>query len=146
VVRRRAARSDGRAKKTASSPRCSSAAGSSFSDDLGLFGGCRWSHDGVRSDSGEADGLGVYRFARTVAYELVNVYAMRIAGVFMISTYTLAIRVGMFPRWTALLGYALVLLLLLSPGRFNWAPLVFPLSAFVISVYVLLANLRPKAA
>jgi hypothetical protein len=81
-----------------------------------------------------------------VAYELVNVYAIRIAGVFMISTYTLAIRVGMFPRWMALLGYALVLLLLLSPGRFNWAPLVFPLSAFVISVYVLLANLRPKAA
>ena len=115
-------------------------------DDLGLFGGCRWSHDGVRSDSGEDDGLGVYRFARTVAYELVNVYAIRIAGVFMISTYTLAIRVGMFPRWMALLGYALVLLLLLSPGRFNWAPLVFPLSAFVISVYVLLANLRPKAA
>lgn len=46
-----------------------------------------------------------------MAYELVNVYAIRIAGVFMISTYTLAIRVGMFPRWMALLGYALVLLL-----------------------------------
>lgn len=79
-----------------------------------------------------------------MAYELVNVYAIRIAGVFMISTYTLAIRAGMFPGWMALLGYALVLLLLLSPGRFNWAPLVFPLSAFVISVYVLLANLGPK--
>ena len=65
-------------------------------DDLGLFGGCRRSHNGVRSDSGEDDGLGVYRFARTVAYELVNVYAIRIAGAFMISTYTLAIRVGMF--------------------------------------------------
>ena len=31
-----------------------------------------------------------------MAYELVNVYAIRIAGAFMISTYTLAIRVGMF--------------------------------------------------
>src|ERR1700722_2393571 len=89
---------------------------------------------------------GTYTFARTLAYELVNVYTLRMAGVFMISTCTLAIRIGMFPRWMALLGYVLALFLLLSIGRFGWAPLVFPLWALVISVYVLLANLRPKPA
>jgi hypothetical protein len=89
---------------------------------------------------------GTYTFARTLGYELVNVYALRIAGVFMFSTCTLAIRVGMFPRWMALLGYALALFLLLSIGHFGWAPLVFPLWALVISVYVLLANFRPRAA
>jgi hypothetical protein len=88
---------------------------------------------------------GIYTFARTVSYQFANVYAMRMAGVFMISTCTLAIRIGIFPRWMAFLGYALALLLLLSVGNLYWAPLIFPLWALVISVYVLLANLRPKA-
>ena len=88
---------------------------------------------------------GIYTFARTLAYEIANVYAIRMAAVFMISTCTLAIRIGIFPRWMAFLGYTLALLLLLSPGRFYWAPLVFPLWTLVISVYILLANLRPNA-
>jgi hypothetical protein len=89
---------------------------------------------------------GTYTFARTLAYELVNVYGLRMAGVFMISTCTLAIRIGMFPRWMALLGYALAFFLLLSIGHFGWAPLVFPLWALVVSVYVLFANFRPTPA
>jgi hypothetical protein len=87
---------------------------------------------------------GLYTFARTLAYQLVNVYALRMAGVFMISTCTLDIRIGMFPRWMAFLGYALALFLLLSLGRFGWAPLVFPLWTLVVSVYVLLANFRSR--
>jgi hypothetical protein len=86
---------------------------------------------------------GTYAFARTLAYELVNVYGLRMAGVFMFSTCTLAIRIGIFPRWMAFLGYALALFLLLSIGQFGWAPLVFPLWTLVISVYVLVANFRP---
>jgi hypothetical protein len=89
---------------------------------------------------------GTYAFARTLAYQLVNVYALRMAGVFMFSTCTLAIRIGTFPRWMAFLGYALALFLLLSIGRFGWAPLVFPLWTLMISVYVLLANFRPQPA
>ena len=89
---------------------------------------------------------GIYTFARTVAYQFGNVYAIRMAGVFMMSTCTLAIRVGMFPRWMAFLGFALALLLLLSSGYLYWVPLVFPLWTLVVSVYVLFANLRPKAA
>lgn len=89
---------------------------------------------------------GTYTFARTLGYELVNVYALRMAGVFMLSACTLAIRIGIFPRWMAFLGYALGLFLLLSIGRFGWAPLVFPLWSLVISVYVLFANFRPKGA
>ena len=87
---------------------------------------------------------GTYTFARTVAYQFGNVYAIRMAGVFMISTCTVAIRIGLFPRWMAFLGYALALLLLLSIGHLAWVPLVFPLWALLISVYILLANLRPR--
>ena len=89
---------------------------------------------------------GTYTFARTLTYELVNVYALRMAGVFMFSTCTLAIRIGVFPRWMALLGYVLALFLLLSIGHFGWATLVFPLWTLVISVYVLIANFRPQTA
>jgi hypothetical protein len=85
-----------------------------------------------------------YDFARTLGYELVNVYALRMAGVFMISTSTLAIRIGMFPRWMSLVGYALALFLLLSIGKFGWASLVFPLWTMMVSAYVLFANFRPR--
>ncbi len=88
----------------------------------------------------------VYTFARTLTYELANVYALRMAGVFMISTCTLALRIGLFPRWMAFLGYVLALFLLLSIGRFGWVPLVFPVWTLMISVYVLFANFRPQAA
>jgi hypothetical protein len=89
---------------------------------------------------------GVYTFGRTVTYQIVNVYALKMAGVFMITTCTLAIRTGIFSRWMALLGYGLALLLLLSIGYLSWAPLVFPLWVLLISIHILLANLRPKPA
>jgi hypothetical protein len=70
---------------------------------------------------------GIYTFGRTVTYEIMHVYTMKMAGVFMISTCTLSIRTGIFPRWLAFLGYALALLLLLSIGYLYWVPVVFPL-------------------
>jgi len=84
---------------------------------------------------------GMYAFGRAVTYQIMNVYAIKMAGVFMITTCTLSIRTGIFPRWMALLGYALALLLLLSTGYFYWVPLVFPLWVLLISGYILLANL-----
>ena len=85
---------------------------------------------------------GIYNFGRVVAYEIMTVYTMKMAGVFMISTCTLSLRTGIFPRWMAYLGLALALFLLLSIGFFYWAPLVFPLWVLLISVHILLANLR----
>jgi hypothetical protein len=84
---------------------------------------------------------GTYTFGRTVAYHIVNVYAVKMAGVFMISTCTLSIRIGIFPRWMAFLGYALALLLLLSIGYLQWALLVLPLWVLLISCYILIVNL-----
>ncbi len=83
---------------------------------------------------------GTYTFGRTVAYHIVNVYGVKMAGVFMISTCTLSIRIGIFPRWIAFLGYALALLLLLSIGYVSWVMLVLPLWVLLVSCYILLAN------
>ena len=85
---------------------------------------------------------GMYAFGRTVVYEIMSVYTMKMAGVFMISTCTLSLRTGIFPPWMAYLGLALALFLLLSVAFFDWAPIVFPLWVLLISVHILLANLR----
>jgi hypothetical protein len=101
---------------------------------------------GIISLYGATPGLlidsGIYTFGRTVTYEIMNVYTMKMAGVFMITTCTLSLRTGIFPRWMAFLGLVLALFLLLSTGSFYWAPLVFPLWVLLISVYILLVNLR----
>jgi hypothetical protein len=90
---------------------------------------------------------GIYTFARAAVYQLINVYAVKMAAVFMISTSTVAIRIRIFPRWMALLGFALALLMLLSTGHiFFWAPLVFPLWVLLISVNILLSNLKSVPA
>jgi hypothetical protein len=90
---------------------------------------------------------GIYAFGRAAVYQLVNVYAVKMASVFMITASTLAIRTRMFPRWMAWLGYALALLLLLSTGYiFFWAPLVFPLWVLLVSMNILLSNLKSVPA
>jgi len=86
---------------------------------------------------------GIYAFGRAAVYQLINVYAVKMAGVFMISTSMIAIRIRIFPRWMAWLGFALALLLLLSTGYiFFWAPLVFPLWVLLVSLNILLSNLK----
>jgi len=83
-----------------------------------------------------------FTFARAVTYEIMNLYAIKMAAVFMISTSTLAIRTGITPRWTAFLGFACALLLLLSGRYIEWIILVFPLWVLLISICILIDNLR----
>ena len=86
-----------------------------------------------------------YGFARAATYVTLNTYAIKMAGVFMISTCTLFLRTRVTPRWMALLGYALALLLLVSISRFSWVILVFPLWILLISVQILIENFRKKS-
>jgi hypothetical protein len=85
-----------------------------------------------------------YTFGRGVSYEIANVYALRMAGVFMISTCTINMRIGIFPRWMAFVGYLLAVFLLVGAGRWGWSPLVFPVWTFIISVYILIVNYRQE--
>ena len=89
---------------------------------------------------------GLYGFGRATTYELMNTYAVKMAGVFMISTCTLFLRLKLAPRWMVLLGYGLALFLLLSIGYISWISLVFPLWTLLISVYILIENFRRRAA
>jgi hypothetical protein len=94
------------------------------------------------SGSGNLIESGVYALARIQAYQAMSTYAMKMAGVFMISTSTISLRTGIVPRWMAFLGFGLALLLLLSVGTIPWILMVFPLWVLSISVYVLIDNLR----
>ena len=90
----------------------------------------------------ELVGSEMYTFARAATYVILNTYAIKMAGVFMISTGTLFLRTGVTPRWMALLGYALALVLLVSISRVSGIIVVFPLWILLISIYILIENYR----
>src|SRR5690348_15319877 len=79
-----------------------------------------------------------FHFARAAAYSLMNVYAIKMASVFMITTSTIAIYTGFAPRWLALCGYLFSLLLLFGSYYVSWSFVVFPLWVMVMSVYIFL--------
>ena len=85
---------------------------------------------------------GLFAFGRRVSHELTNVYSMRMAGVFMISTCTMSLRTGILPRWMACLGFVLAAVLLLSLGVLYWTHLIFPLWVLLISTYIFATNLH----
>jgi hypothetical protein len=91
---------------------------------------------------------GVYAAGRAEISQIMHIYAMKMAGVFMITTSTISLHTRVVPRWIALLGYALALILLLSVGTVECVPLVFPLWVLLISGYILSQDLHghPEAA
>src|SRR5712672_2552042 len=62
-----------------------------------------------------------FRFARAATYIVMNVYAIKMAAVFMISTSTVVIYTGIAPRWIAVLGYLLALVLLVGSYYISWS-------------------------
>jgi hypothetical protein len=66
------------------------------------------------------------------------------AGVFMISTSTVVIYTGIAPRWIAGIGYALAALVLLGSFYFSWSIMVLPIWVLLISVHILIDNLRRR--
>ena len=79
-----------------------------------------------------------FAFARAASYEIMNLYAAKMAAVFMVSTSTVAIRTGLFARWIAFIGYAFALFLLLSGRYVAWIIMVFPLWVLLVSIYILI--------
>jgi len=89
---------------------------------------------------------GVMIYGSTVVYNIFNIYAVRMAGVFMISLATIWLRTGVMHRGWALLTYVLALVLLVSIDYSFWVTLILPAWVLVISVYILVRNLhnRPR--
>ena len=86
-----------------------------------------------------------YALGRAEIAQIMHIYAMKMAGVFMITTSTISLRTRIYPHWMAVLGYVLALVLLLSVGTIEWIPLVFPLWVLLISAFILVENFRGQS-
>jgi hypothetical protein len=86
--------------------------------------------------------LRMVTFARTLISDLMNVYAIKMASVFMFSTSTVVIYTGFAPRYIGFLGYGLALLLLFGSHHIEWSFFVFPAWVLLLSVHILAADLR----
>jgi hypothetical protein len=83
-------------------------------------------------------------FARALMLQISNVYALRMAGVLMISLATIWLRTQLMPRWLVGLTYLLAAALLLIISLNLWITLLFPAWVLLVSVYVLLQSHREQ--
>jgi hypothetical protein len=86
-----------------------------------------------------------WEVGRRATYELMTVYAMRMAAVFTIATSTILHRLGLAPRWLVVTGYATGIVLLVTVAYATWIELLFPVWVLVLSVYVLIAASKADA-
>jgi hypothetical protein len=79
---------------------------------------------------------------RNITAGLVNVYAMRMAAVFTLTTVTIARRTEIVSRWLTVAGLVSALVLLVGIGISPWAELLFPAWILALSIDILAAGLR----
>jgi hypothetical protein len=87
-----------------------------------------------------------YYFGRHTTNVLLNVFAIKMAAVFMFSTCTIGLRTAIFPRWVAFVGYSCGLVLLVVITNWKWIALLFPIWVLLVSVVILAAEFggRPR--
>jgi hypothetical protein len=89
---------------------------------------------------------GAWDLGRETTYELMVVYAMRMAAVCTLAISTILLRARLAPRWVVASGYAIAIVLLLAVGFLPWVELLFPAWVLVLSVHVLVASFRRDTA
>ncbi len=85
---------------------------------------------------------GVFDFGRQTMFRVANVYAIKMAAVFMMSLATVWTRTRTMPRPLAIGTYLAALTLVVVTSLSLWLVLVFPAWVLVISLYILTGNVR----
>ena len=70
--------------------------------------------------------------------QLLYVYGVRAAAVFMITVSTISLRTASLPRWLVLTGYLIAVVLLLSVSFYQLVVLLFPVWVAAVSITILL--------
>ena len=78
-----------------------------------------------------------FHFGRGLAYGMINIYLVKTASVFMITTSTIALFTHLTPRWLAVGGYVIAVVLLIGSYYLDWSLMVFPLWVMSVSVSIL---------
>jgi hypothetical protein len=99
---------------------------------------------GARSSATIAQG-------RQVSFILIHDYALRMAGVFTMSTATILHRTKVAPRWLAACGFVVAAVLILAVGLSPWLELLFPAWIGLLSIETLrrtmsVSSTTPRAA
>jgi hypothetical protein len=92
------------------------------------------------SRAGSSPNAGTLALGRNVTSALLNVYAMRMAAVFTLTTVTIARRTGFVSRWITLAGLATAVVLLVGTGISPWVELLFPVWVLALSLDILVAG------
>jgi hypothetical protein len=102
----------------------------------------------IAADTSGTPGAGTLALGRIVTATLVNVYAMRMAAVFTLTTVTIARRTEIVSRWLTVAGLVSALVLLIGVGFSPWVELLFPAWILALSIDILVAGLKssPRAA
>jgi len=87
-----------------------------------------------------------YYFGRRISDTLTNLFAMKMAAVFMFSSCTIALRTAIFSRWVAFLGYGCAVVLLVVIADWRWITLVFPTWMLLVSAQILSPEVRSRLA
>jgi len=90
--------------------------------------------------------VSVERALTSVGYSLVFVYGVRMAGMFLITTTTLAQRAGLMPRWLAVLSYLMAAFLLVTTTTQPATLLVLPAWALLMGVVLLCSTRHPRSS
>jgi len=94
----------------------------------------------INSSNSEALSL-----ARQLTGAFVNVFAIKMAGVFIVSSSTVMLRTAILPRAVAVSGYGFAAVLLLVLTNWPWIALLFPVWILLISASILLSEFRAPA-
>ena len=87
-------------------------------------------------------GADILVLGRNVTSLLLNVYSMRMAAVFTLTTVTIARRTQIVSRWLTVAGIVTALVLLVGVGLSAWVELLFPAWILALSVDILAASRR----
>ena len=87
-------------------------------------------------------GAGTLALGRNVTGILLNVYSMRMAAVFTLTTVTIARRTKIVSRWVTVAGLATAVVLLVGVGISPWVELLFPAWILAVSIEILAAGPR----
>lgn len=99
------------------------------------------------ADPAAFPGSPAFRLGRSLAYHLTSIYALKMAGVFMLTASTMVLRTQFTARWTAFVGFGAAAFILLGSQIFDWTLVIFPVWVFVLSVNILAEEFhRPAPA
>jgi hypothetical protein len=99
----------------------------------------------IAAASSGLPGTDTLAVSRNTTSSLLNVYAMRMAAVFTLTTVTIARRTKIVSRWVTLAGLASALVLMIGIGISLWVELLFPAWIMALSLDILVVGAGAKA-